>query len=224
MRGAQGSLDLAAPGSSARGLPASKRSAASGRESLPVRSRSYSGLPARTNAAVPSCLGSALAQMQPHLFSLALRITRDSDAAADVVQRTFLKVVLNARGFEGRSALRTWVWRIASNEALQWLRERSRDRRQLDALALAVASGIPSTSAANPSPLEELQRRRDHERIARALAKLSERDRELLEFFATADRGAIDRLSVEIGVCARTIRTRLHRARQRLRQALACGD
>jgi RNA polymerase sigma-70 factor (ECF subfamily) len=223
MRGAQGSLDLAAPASSARRLPASERSAANGRESLPVRSRS-SDLPARTNAAVPSCLGPALAQMQPHLLSLALRITRDSDAAADVVQRTFLKVVLNARGFEGRSALRTWVWRIASNEALQWLRERSRDRRQLDALALAAASGLPSTSAANPSPLEELQRRRDHERIARALAKLSERDRELLEFFTTAERGAIDRLSAEIGVCARTIRTRLHRARQRLRQALASGN
>lgn len=112
-----------------------------------------------------------------------------SGSAADVVQRTFLKVVLNARGFEGRSALRTWVWRIASNEASQWLRERSRDRRRLD-----------------------------------ALAQLSERDRDLLEFFTSAERGAIDRLSAEIGVCARTIRTRLHRARQRLRQALASGD
>ncbi len=168
----------------------------------------------------PSALGPALAAMQPSLLSLALRITRDPEAAADVVQRAFLKVVLNAREFEGRSALRTWVWRIASNEALQWLRERARDRRRLD----AVASRLPGTTAETDSPLDELENRRARERIARALEHLSERDRALLEFFASADRGEIDRLSAEIGVCKRTIRTRLHRARRRLRRSLAQSE
>lgn len=172
----------------------------------------------------PSALGPALAAMQPSLLSLALRITRDPDAAADVVQRAFLKVVLNSREFEGRSALRTWVWRIASNEALQWLRERARDRRRLDAVSLAVAGGPPGAAAEGASPLDELQRRRDREGLARALDSLPARDRALLEFFASADRGEIEHLSAEIGVCKRTIRTRLHRARQRLRRALVQDD
>ncbi len=162
--------------------------------------------------------------MQPSLLSLALRITRDPEAAADVVQRAFLKVVVNAREFQGRSALRTWVWRIASNEALQWLRERARDRRRLDNVALAVTGGLPGTAAEGHSPLDELQQRRDRERLMRALESLPERDRALLEFFASADRGEIELLSSETGVCKRTIRTRLHRARQRLRRALVQDD
>ena len=181
--------------------------------------------PELPTAACPasSGLGPALAAMQPSLHSLALRITRDPEAAADVVQRAFLKVVLHAREFEGRSALRTWVWRIASNEALQWLRERTRDRRRLDAVAQTVSAGMPGTAVASRSPLDELQRRRDREQLLRALEHLSARDRALLEFFASSERGEIDHLSAELGICKRTIRTRLHRARQRLRRILAQG-
>lgn len=217
---------MAASAPSASGFPASGFPASSWRESRsksPGRPRTpRTPRTPRSGVATvaPRDLGPALAAMQPSLLALALRITRDSEAAADVVQRGFLKVLVNAREFEGRSALRTWVWRIVSNEALQWLRERARDRRQLDALALAVAGGLVGSSTANKSPLDELERRRDTERLARALAGLSERDRSLLEFFASADRGAIDGLGSELDVCTRTIRTRLHRARHRLRRAL----
>jgi len=107
------------------------------------------------------------------------------------------------------------VWRIAANEALLWGRERQRRvRRQA-----AFAAWVPRRNDA-PSPLEALERKRTIERLRRALRALPSRDRELVQRTLDADRSTIARLSARTGVCARTLRTRLFRARERLRRLL----
>lgn len=53
------------------------------------------------------------------------------DDADDVFQNTLIKVLKNAGQFDGRSALKTWLFRIASNEALDFLRARARRTRHL---------------------------------------------------------------------------------------------
>jgi RNA polymerase sigma-70 factor (ECF subfamily) len=142
-------------------------------------------------------------------------MTRDEDAAAEIVQRTFLKVLLHIDQYEGRAAFRSWVWRIAANEALIWGRERMRRERKAAALAACAAW----TDHA-PSPHEALERERRMERLRQALKALPPRDRTPVERTATGDRSTITRLSLHSGVCARTLRTRLFRARQRLRRSL----
>ncbi len=157
-------------------------------------------------------LGEELARFRPALLALARRITRDEDASADIVQRTFLKVLVHIDQYEGRAALRTWVWRIAANEALLWGREKMRRERQQ-----AVVAACASWGEDAPSPLEVLERRRTVDRVRRALEALPPRDRALIEDTLTVDRSTIARLSGRAGVCARTLRTRLYRARRRLR-------
>jgi RNA polymerase sigma-70 factor (ECF subfamily) len=173
----------------------------------PVRSPGHLGAPR---------LAAELARFRPALLALARRITRDEDAAADVVQRACLKAVLHVHQYEGRSALRSWVWRITANEALLFRRERSRRDRQRTAL-LACAPWREHAA----SPLEALDRKHTVERVRRALEGLAPADRELVEHTLAGDRAAIARLSGQTGVCARTLRTRLYRARQRLRRLLA---
>lgn len=163
----------------------------------------------------PARLGDELARCEPVLRGLAWRITRDEDAAADVVQRAFVKVLVHIGRFEGRSALRTWVRRIAANEALAWRRERQRRERRL-----ASAAAAELRSDRTPSPLEALERDREIARVRGALAALGSRDREIVQQTLDADRSAIAQLSGRTGVCARTLRTRLHRARRRLRRLL----
>ena len=153
--------------------------------------------------------------MRPALLALGRRLMRDEAAAEDVVQRALEKALVHAPAFEGRSALRTWVWRIATNEAIQLHRDRAREERLC--AALASPAGQPWI-AAPESPSEALDRRRRIEHLHAALASLSERDREILVYWAGAERAALERRGRTGDTCARTLRTRLFRARQRLRR------
>jgi RNA polymerase sigma factor (sigma-70 family) len=58
------------------------------------------------------------------IYRLALKMTGIPTDAEDVLQNTFLKAFQHLKDFEGRSSLSTWLYRIASNEALMMLRKR----------------------------------------------------------------------------------------------------
>jgi RNA polymerase sigma-70 factor, ECF subfamily len=59
---------------------------------------------------------------QRRIFALALRYTRASEDAEDVVQQTFKKAFVHLNTFEGKSSFATWLTRIAINQALMLLR------------------------------------------------------------------------------------------------------
>jgi len=58
------------------------------------------------------------------IYRMALRMLADPQDAEDVLQNTFLKAMQAITGFEGRSSLSTWLYRIAVNEALMLIRKR----------------------------------------------------------------------------------------------------
>jgi RNA polymerase sigma-70 factor, ECF subfamily len=58
------------------------------------------------------------------IYRLALKMLGIPSDAEDVLQNTFLKAFLHLKDFEGRSSLSTWLYRIASNEALMMLRKK----------------------------------------------------------------------------------------------------
>jgi len=58
------------------------------------------------------------------IYHLGLKMLNDSDDAEDMLQETYLKALRALPGFEGRSSLTTWLYRIAVNEALMILRKR----------------------------------------------------------------------------------------------------
>lgn len=59
-----------------------------------------------------------------HVYRVALRILGDEQDAEDVLQETYIKAFRALPGFEGRSSLTTWLYRIAVNEALMLARKR----------------------------------------------------------------------------------------------------
>lgn len=58
------------------------------------------------------------------IYRLALKMLGQEQDAEDVLQNTFLKALQHIDGFEGRSSLSTWLYRIAANEALMLLRKK----------------------------------------------------------------------------------------------------
>ncbi len=66
------------------------------------------------------------------VYRLALKILGDAQDAEDVLQETFIKALRSVAGFEGRSSLSTWLYRIAVNEALMTIRRRKGETVSID--------------------------------------------------------------------------------------------
>lgn len=64
------------------------------------------------------------------LFQFIYNIVKDPDLANDVFQETFIKVFKHASSFKGDSSIKTWIFRIASNTALNELKKVQRNRNR----------------------------------------------------------------------------------------------
>lgn len=67
-----------------------------------------------------------VSQYSRPLYSHIRNIVLDHDDADDVLQNTFMKVFANLKGFKGESKLFSWVYRIATNEALTFISQRAK--------------------------------------------------------------------------------------------------
>jgi RNA polymerase sigma-70 factor, ECF subfamily len=63
-------------------------------------------------------------QHSPIIYRLGLRMLGNEQDAEDILQETFVKAFLHINDFDGRSQLSTWLYRIATNEALMHIRKR----------------------------------------------------------------------------------------------------
>lgn len=59
------------------------------------------------------------------MFSLAYRMTHDREAALDLTQETFFTAFKEIRRFRGEASFSTWIYRIASNKAINYMRRKS---------------------------------------------------------------------------------------------------
>jgi RNA polymerase sigma-70 factor (ECF subfamily) len=66
------------------------------------------------------------------IYRLAIKMLNNPQDAEDILQETFIKAYRNLKYFDGRSNLSTWLYRIATNEALMFLRKRKPDSVSID--------------------------------------------------------------------------------------------
>ena len=130
----------------------------------------------------------------------------------DVVQSTFLQVWRSAPRFEGRSQVRSWLLGIAHNLVRRHLRDRTRRRAAMTALA-----------SAPPPPAGDPDRRLMLERVQAALQTLSPELRAAFVLCEFEQVRGVDAARI-LGVRPGTLWRRLHDARKRLRQALEGGS
>jgi len=142
------------------------------------------------------------------IFHLLLRMTGSKDDAFDLSQETYLKGFTQIEKFDGRSSIATWFYRIAVNEALQFLR-----RAETMRINLANSAQEPDNGKC---PVEETSVRLD---VQAALTGVEPTDRAilLLRYQDGLDYRAI---SDVVGCAEGTVASRLSRARNRLREIL----
>ena len=156
------------------------------------------------------------------LYRVARSVLGDDSEAEDVVQEAYVRAFASLGTFRGDSSLTTWLTRITLNEALGRLRQR-RPTVELTVLDLKPAG------SANIIPFPIMQPGTDPERTVaqQQIRRLIEGAiDELPEAFRTVFvMREIEEMSVEetadfLKIEPATVKTRLHRARRRLRQAL----
>lgn len=131
----------------------------------------------------------------------------DADRAADLAQEVFVRALDHEPDDP-----RAWLFTVAANLARDEARTAIRRRRHLE----LIRGDAVATAA---SPLEELERGQAMRQVRRALAMLSERDREVLLLW---DAGLdYDTIARETGLARSAIGTTLARARKRLVEAHA---
>ncbi len=141
------------------------------------------------------------------IYRLLLKMTASPDDAFDLAQETYLKAFIRIGQFDGRSTVATWLYRIAVNEALQFLRRAGQIRVKLQ--KIAPENGIESD-------IEQSTVRFD---MNDAIATLPPSDQAmlLLRYQEGLDYRAIAEV---VGCAAGTVASRLNRARRRLREIL----
>jgi RNA polymerase sigma-70 factor (ECF subfamily) len=148
------------------------------------------------------------------LFSVACRIVGNASDAEDLLQEIFLSAHRKLDGFRGDSALGTWLYRLATNHCLDYLRSRGA-RMNLVTEALDDDPGGGAT-AGGRSLADQTVTKMD---LERALARLPEGCRAA---FVLHDVEGLEHREVAeaLGIAEGTSKSQVHKARQRLRALL----
>jgi RNA polymerase sigma-70 factor (ECF subfamily) len=140
------------------------------------------------------------------VFSFAYRLTRRADVAEDITQECFLTLIRVSERFDAsRGSLRTFLFAIARNLALKHYRAQDADPVDLEAQTLAT----------DPRPALDVAGA-----VERAVSALPVLQREALVLFQY-EGATLDEIAQIVGADTGTVKSRLHRARERLRRELA---
>jgi RNA polymerase sigma-70 factor (ECF subfamily) len=172
----------------------------------------------RLRAGDEGAYGTLMRTHAARLLAVARRIVRHEDDARDVVQEAWLRAFRALPGFEGQARLSTWLHRIVVNAALMKLRsQRRRPEASLDETPIFAECG--SDANEEPSGEEALLAEERRALVRRALARLPESHRSVLVLrdFEELDTEETAR---RLGTSAGAVKTRLHRARNALREAI----
>ncbi|MFL4969984.1 MAG: RNA polymerase sigma factor [Xanthobacteraceae bacterium] len=165
--------------------------------------------------------GALVRRHDRYLYRLARSILRDDQEAEDVVQQTYLKAFTKIGDFRGEATLRTWLTRIALNEALRRKRRQHRqvELGEIDTARERVRSQIYLTPMAQATPEGEVARGQIRRMLEHAIDDLPLAFRTVF-VMREVEEATVEETANVLGVKAETVRTRLHRARNMLRERL----
>ena len=161
-------------------------------------------------------------EYSPMIYRLGLKMLNNPQDAEDILQETFIKAYKHISKFDGRSSVSTWLYRIATNEALMSLRKKRPN---------TVSFDMPSTYESEPQeplqivdwcclPEEEYLSAEGRLRLDEAAGRLPESLR--IVFVLRDIEGLSTRETAEVlDISEMAVKTRLSRARLRLREDLS---
>ncbi|MEN8376618.1 MAG: sigma-70 family RNA polymerase sigma factor [Gemmatimonadota bacterium] len=159
------------------------------------------------------------------VFSLIYRLVRDREAAEDLAQETFIKVLNAIDRYDSSYKFSSWIFKIANNTAIDSLRKRGLDTVSLDgspharSVAEASEGWSPTAVARDESPEEYVERLELGAGLEEALSELRPEYRTAIILWHMEDR-PYEEIAEIMDVPLGTVKTYIHRARKELRARL----
>jgi RNA polymerase sigma-70 factor (ECF subfamily) len=169
----------------------------------------------------PKALDDLLQRHQRRVYRFGLKMCRDPEDAKDVLQDTLIAAARTIRDFRGASSVSTWLYTIARSFCIKH-RRRSKFAPEQEESLDAREPGLEARQVVDPTrpPDDELSGRQVEDALESAIARLDPMYREVLvlrdvEGLSAPEVGEIMGLTVE------AVKSRLHRARLAVREAVA---
>jgi RNA polymerase sigma factor (sigma-70 family) len=174
----------------------------------------------------PHAFARLVALHEGMVFNLAARLLGETEEARDVAQEVFLQVFRTLGRFEGRSTLKTWIYRIVVNQCRnrqRWWRRRRKERScPIDALTPADEARLAEAGDRMEGPEQRLERRERARTVQASLARLSFEHRAVL-LLREVEGLSCEEIAGTLSLPEGTVKSRLSRAREALRRALPSG-
>ncbi len=153
-----------------------------------------------------------MAQHAPAIYRFSLRMCRNAADAEDTLQDTLLSVASHLSEFAGRASLSSWIFALTRSAC-------ARRRRGLKNRPAQNIEDAPHLPSARPSPEEYTSQNELTAALTAALDRISETYREVL-LLRDVEGLSANEAAEALGVSIDALKSRLHRARQALREAL----
>ena len=184
----------------------------------------------RLHAGEMEAFAELVAEFQPLVYSVTLRIVRDAEEARDVTQETFLRIYRHFDRFRGEASLKTWVCRIAVNQALNsqrwWKRRRRTETCSLDEPLLQeeddrLSLGATLASSAESPEAMTLAHERQQQ-LERALGAVK-KDFRIAVALRDIEGMSYEEIASILEISVGTVKSRIARGREMLRAILSAN-
>ena len=169
-----------------------------------------------------SALQSLALALQPRIEKQLLRYPLSDEDRRDLVQSTLMQVIRRVGSFRGDSSFSTWLFRVTANEALMMMRSQRRHRaRVIEGIDLEDLESLPAANDSGQSGLADgaaAANERDA-KVRRAVEQLPADYRDVVSLHYHHDLD-LQEIAHRLSTTESAVRSRLHRARSRLRTLL----
>ncbi|MFI3312359.1 MAG: sigma-70 family RNA polymerase sigma factor [Eubacteriales bacterium] len=153
---------------------------------------------------------------EKQVYTMALRMVGNPEDALDVSQEAFLKAWRGLKGYRSDAKFSTWLYRLATNVAIDFLR---REKRQKAVSLTDEEQAETAVEDAKADPFHQISEKMEREHIAKALEQLEPEYRQALVLRAVNGL-SYDEIAQATGAKAGTVKSRIARAREKMRQML----
>lgn len=151
---------------------------------------------------------------QDMIFTIALKIAGKKEDAEDIAQEAFVKCFKSLRSFNRKSRFSTWLYRIAYNHAIDFIK-----KRKMKSIPLELTGSENKPEETEVVPGENLDRKVLELLLKGAIEKLPAEDRIIVFLYYYNDH-SVKEIAEVVGIKENNVKIKLHRIRQKLTNRL----
>ena len=167
----------------------------------------------------PEAFGQLMEPMEQLVWRVCWHYMGDREASSDCAQDAMIRIWRGLENYRGDCAFESWVYRIAANCCMDWLRKKKRDR-SVSMEPMKEQGFDPADTS--PGTEDQVIAKDERRRLREAIALLPEDQREAL-VLTQLERVSYEEAARMLDTTEGTVKSRVNRAKARLREILSAG-